>query len=402
MATDQTVDLDKAHARVREAISGLEPLLRDVSRDLHSHPEIGFEEYHAAERLTGELQRAGFSVEQPIAGLETAFQGHFGTPGRHPRVAILMEYDALPGVGHACGHNLIAAGGLGAAIATARALPDMAGELLAIGTPGEEGKGGKIYEVEAGVFQDVDAALMFHPGTHNWTIRHATASAHLTMKFYGKAAHAAGAPEKGINALNALIHTFVQIDALRQHMSETSRIHGIITHGGDAPNVVPEYAEGSFLVRSLTVTGVEELTERVLNCARGAALAAGARVEFELGKTYAERKNNGVLADRFAEYLTATGETVEPPVLRGGTGSSDIGNVSLVLPTIQPYMAIAAPDVPGHSRAMAEAAGSERGQVAMLHVAEALAHVAVDLLATPAFVEEAWERFRTTGPDLPL
>lgn len=397
----ETVERTQAHARVHAAIAELEPLLRDVSFDLHSHPETGFEEFHAAERLTGELRKAGFSVEQPIAGLATAFEGRIGTPGAHPRVAILMEYDALPGVGHACGHNLIAAGGLGAALATARALPNVPGELLAIGTPGEEGKGGKIYEVEAGVFADVDAAMMFHPGTHNWPIRHATASAHVDMKFYGKASHAAGAPEKGINALNALIHTFVEIDALRQHMPETSRIHGIITHGGDAPNVVPEYAEGKFLVRSLTVQGVEELTERVLNCARGAALAAGARVEFELGKTYAERKNNGVLADRFSEYLTATGETVETPVLRGGTGSSDIGNVSLVVPTIQPYMAVAPTDVPGHSRAMAEAAGSERGQVAMLHVAEALAHVAVDLLTTPSFVEEAWERFRTTGPDLP-
>jgi amidohydrolase len=386
---------------VRQAIADLRSLLLDVRLDLHAHPELAMEEHRSADRLTAELARAGFRVERPVAGMATAFVGHRGSEGTHPRVAILMEYDALPGVGHACGHNLIAAGGLGAALAVARAVPDLPGELLAIGTPGEEGEGGKILELDAGVFDGVDSAIMFHPGSHTWAIRHATASCHVVMKFYGKAAHAAGAPEKGINALNALIHTFVHIDALRQHMPETSRIHGIVTHGGDAPNVVPEYAEGKFLVRSLTMTGADELLERVKKCAEGAALAAGARVEFEVGRTYAERKNNRVLASRFTRYLEEIGEPVEEPVLRGGTGSSDIGNVSLVLPTIHPYMAIAPKDTPGHSREMAAAAGSERGQEAMLHVAEAMAHVAVDLFLEPGLVDQAWEAFRTSGPDLP-
>jgi amidohydrolase len=401
MTTASAQERERAHARVREAIADLRPLLVDVSMDLHAHPELAMEEHHAADRLTAELAREGFAVERPVAGMATAFVGRRGTAGRHPRVAILMEYDALPGVGHACGHNLIAAGGLGAALAVARALPEVPGELMAVGTPGEEGEGGKIIELEAGVFDGVDSAIMFHPGSHNWAIRHATASSHVVMKFYGKAAHAAGAPEKGINALNAVIHTFVHIDALRQHIPETSRIHGIITHGGDAPNVVPEYAEAKFLVRSLTMRGVEELMAKVRACAEGAALANGARVEFETGRTYAERKNNRVLAERFARYLEATGETVEEPVLRGGTGSSDIGNVSLVLPTIHPYMAIAPKDTPGHSREMAAAAASGRGQEAMLHVAEAMAHVAVDLFLEEGLVERAWEAFHTSGPDLP-
>lgn len=393
--------LAAAHARVHEAIQTLAPRLVAVSLDLHAHPELAFEEHRSADRLTAELRGAGFRVERPVAGLDTAFVGHRGPAGAHPRVAVLMEYDALAGIGHACGHNLIAAGGLGAALAVAAALPDPPGELLAIGTPGEEGAGGKIVELDAGVFDGVDSAIMFHPGTRNYAIRHATACTHVTMRFYGKAAHAAGSPEKGINALNALIHTFVQVDALRQHMTETNRVHGIITHGGDAPNVVPEYAEGNFIVRSFTTAGVEEMLERVKACARGAALAAGARVEFEVGRIYAERKNNRVLAGRFTEHLERTGERVEAPHLKGGTGSSDIGNVSLVLPTIQPYMAIAAHDVPGHSREMAEAAGSERGQEAMLHVAEAMAHVVVDLFLEPGLVAEAWEAFRTSGPDIP-
>jgi len=396
-----SVDAEQAHKRVHEAIETLRPLLIDVSLDIHGHPETAMQEHHAAQRLTKELAAAGFRIERPVAGLDTAFVGHKGHEGVRPRVSILMEYDALPGIGHGCGHNLIAAGGLGAALAAAQALPDMAGELLAIGTPGEEGAGGKIIELDHGVFEDVDAAVMFHPGTRNWAIRHATASAHIVMKFYGRAAHAAGSPEKGINALNALIHTFVHLDALRQHMPETNRLHGIITKGGDAPNVVPEYAEGTFIARSLTQKGVDELVERVKACAEGAAMAAGARVEFEVGRTYAERKNNRALADRFSQYLAQTGETIDTPVLRGGTGSSDIGNVSLVLPAIHPYMAIAPDGTPGHSREMTEAARSDRGQTAMLHVAEAMAHVAVDLLCDPAFVEQTWEVFRTTGADFP-
>ncbi len=402
MATESaTHALEAAHARVHEAIQELAPTLTEISLDLHAHPELAFEEHRSADRLTEALRAAGFGVERPAAGLDTAFVGRHGRTGAHPRVAILMEYDALAGIGHACGHNLIAAGGLGAALAAARALPEPQGELLAIGTPGEEGAGGKIIELEHGVFDGVDSAVMFHPGTRNYAVRHATACTHVIMRFYGKAAHAAGSPEKGVNALNALIHTFVQIDALRQHMTETNRIHGIITHGGDAPNVVPEYAEGNFIVRSFTSKGVEELLERVKACAQGAALAAGARVEFEVGRIYAERKNNRVLAERFTEHLERTGERVEPPHLKGGTGSSDIGNVSLVLPTIHPYMAIAASDVPGHSRAMAEAAGSARGQEAMLHVAEAMANVAVDLLLEPGLVERAWEAFRTSEADIP-
>ena len=403
LAADMTTsaEIQAAHERVHQAIQSLAPKLVEVSLDLHAHPELAFQEHRSADRLTAELAGAGFHVDRPVAGLDTAFVGRRGESGRHPRIAILMEYDALAGIGHACGHNLIAAGGLGAALAVAQALPEPPGELLAIGTPGEEGAGGKIIELEQGVFDGVDSAIMFHPGTRNYAVRHATACTHVIMRFYGKAAHAAGAPEKGINALNALIHTFVQIDALRQHMTETNRIHGIITHGGDAPNVVPEYAEGNFIVRSFTSEGVQELLERVKACAEGAAMAAGARVEFEVGRIYAERKNNRVLADRFTEHLERTGERVEAPRLKGGTGSSDIGNVSLVLPTIHPYMAVAAPDVPGHSRAMAEAAGKERAQEAMLHVAEAMAHVAVDLFLEPGFLERAWESFRTTGADIP-
>jgi len=375
-------------------------MLRDVALDLHAHPELALQEHHAAEVLGAALEGDGFALERGVAGMPTAFVGRSGSGRGGPRVAVLMEYDALPGVGHACGHNLIAAGGLGAALAARQALGDVPGELMAVGSPAEEAVGGKIIELEAGVFDGVDAALMFHPGTHNWPIRHATACMDVTMRFYGKAAHAAGA-QAGINALNPVIHTFVGIDGLRQHMPETARIHGIVTNGGQAPNIVPEYAEASFIVRALTMEACEQLWQRVRAIAEAAAAMSGARVEFDCGRIYAERKNNRLLADLYAQHLRATGERVEAATLKGGTGSSDIGNISLRLPTIHPYAAVAEPGVAGHSREMTRAAASERGLTAMLHVAQALAHTAVDLFLDPGLVTQAWEVFRTTGPDLP-
>ena len=392
----------EVHARIHQATLDLREELVGLSLDLHQHPELSMQEHYAAERITASLANHGFEVQRGVGSLPTAFIGRAGQKGLGPSIAILMEYDALPEVGHACGHNLIATAGLGGALAALAGLgQDVPGELLAIGTPGEEGAGGKIIMVEEGAFEGIDAAMMFHPGTHTWLVRHATASAHVTMKFYGKAAHAAGSPQLGRNALNALIHTFVMIDGLRQHMPETARIHGIVSHGGDAPNIVPEYAEGQFLVRALTMEGAEELWQRVRAIAEAAAAASQVRVEFEVGKMYAERKNNRVLANLFGKHLAQTGETIEEPVLRGGTGSSDIGNVSLVLPAIHPYVAIAPDGVAGHSREFAEAARSERGQEAMLHVAESLAHAAADLFLHPELVDEAWASFRTTGPDLP-
>ncbi len=392
----------EVHARIHAAMTELKDELVDLSLDLHAHPELSMREHYAADRLTASLGAHGFEVQRGVGSLPTAFIGRAGTLGKKPRIAILMEYDALPEVGHACGHNLIATAGLGGALAALAGLDGaVPGELLAMGTPGEEGAGGKVIMVDEGAFEGVDAAMMFHPGTHTWLVRHATASTHVTMKFYGKAAHAAGSPELGRNALNALIHTFVMIDGLRQHMPETARIHGIVTHGGDAPNIVPEYAEGAFLVRALTMDRAEKLWQRVKTCAEAAAAASGVRVEFEVGKMYAERKNNRVLANLFGKYLGETGEQIEEPVLRGGTGSSDIGNVSLVLPAIHPYVAIAPDGVAGHSREFAEAARSARGQEAMLHVAESLAHAAADLFLHPEIVQEAWESFRTTGADLP-
>lgn len=395
--------MDRATAdqiMARELLEIQEEII-DVSLSLHRNPELSLEEYAASRLLKSVLVREGFRVEAPIAGLETAFRAVSGD-GSHPTLAYLLEYDALPGVGHACGHNLIAAGGLAAGVLLHRIGSARPGTVLVIGTPGEEGAGGKITELEHGVFDEVDAALMFHPGDRTVAYRHATACQDLFVRFHGVSAHAAGSPHLGRNALGALIQFFVAVDGLRQHVVETSRIHGIITHGGDAPNVVPDFTEAHFLVRAITANDCRQLVERVKACAEGAALATGTDVTFEDRPLYAERKNNHQLALRTADYLRESGEMVEEPRLKGGTGSSDIGNVSLVIPAIHPYLGVAKKGTPGHSHLMREAAGSPEAQEAMLRMALALARTGADFLWDQGFRQAVVEEFQTRGPDLPM
>lgn len=393
-------DRNAVHHRIRHAIQDIRDDMVDLSLDLHSHPELSLQEHYASERLKKWLVREGFQVESGVAGLPTAFVGRRGET--RPAVAFLLEYDALPEIGHACGHNLIATGGLTAAIALNRALPELAGSIVVIGTPGEEGAGGKIIELEAGVFNELDAAMMFHPGDRTIPWRHATATAHLAIKFHGKAAHAAGSPDEGRNALAAMIQFFVALDGLRQHIPETARLHGIIVNGGAAPNIIPEYTEASYLVRALTRDKVWELVERVKACAEGAALATGTTVEVEESSPlYAERKNNHTIASRVFDYLEPLGEAVEVPVLKGGTGSSDIGNVSLVMPTIHPYLQIAPRGTSGHTHAFREAAAEPAAQDSMLHMAEAMAKTAADLLLDGEFLGQVWDEFKSSGPDFP-
>ncbi len=393
--------LASLHRRIAEIMPDIAGLATEISLAIHSHPELSLHEFRAAELLKDTLENEGLQVESPLAGLATGFRAVSGD-GSHPIVAYLLEYDALPEIGHACGHNLIAAGGLAAAIALHRLGPDRPGTVWVVGTPGEEADGGKITELEAGVFDTVDAALMFHPGDRTVPFRHATALIDLFVQFHGVSAHAAGSPQQGRNALAAMIQFFVAIDGLRQHIPETARIHGIIRHGGAAPNVVPDFTEAHFLVRALTAEAVKALLIRVKQCAEGAAMASGTTVSFEDRPLYAERKNNHALANRVADYLREAGEVVQEPLLRGGTGSSDIGNVSLRIPTIHPYLGIVPEGTPGHSHAMRDAAGSPGAQHKMLRMASALAHAGVDFLGDPGFRDEVVEEFRISGADLPV
>jgi amidohydrolase len=388
-------DVDALKQRVCGEVDAMRDDLVSLSRRIHDHPEIGLQEHKAAGWLCAFLHEAGLTVDRPTADLETAFRAqHRGSPPR-PHVAFLAEYDALAGLGHACGHNLICTASVGAAAALRRAAPDLPGTLTVLGTPAEETVGGKILMVDRGVFEGVDAALMFHPSRNNWWVRGALAAQSLTVAFHGRAAHAAAMPEQGVNALNALLLTYHGIDSLRQHVTSDVRIHGIITHGGDAPNIVPAFAQGEFLVRALTRAALVELMARVKRCAEGAAAATGARVEFREGLVYAERNNNGVLAGLFGENMRLLGVDGEHPPAQGGVGSSDIGNVSMVVPTIHPYLKITE-GASGHTPEFREAAASERGFATMLLAAKGLALTAIDLLYRPGVVEEMWSEFRSS------
>jgi amidohydrolase len=390
-------DLSALKDRVCREVDGARDEFVALSRRIHQNPELGLEERQAAEWLGTLLRDAGFSVERPIAGLSTAFRADVRGERARPHVALLAEYDALAGLGHACGHNLICMASVGAAVGLRRAVPALPGMLTVLGTPAEETSGGKIVMVEHGVFEGIDAAMMFHPSRNTWWTRGALAAQSLLVKFHGKPAHAAAMPEKGINALNALLLTYHAIDSLRQHVPSDVRIHGIITKGGDAPNVVPAYAEGDFLVRAAARATMMDVMQKVKRCAEGAAAQTGARVEFEQGLVYAERYNNRVLADLFAGNMARLGIEGDPPPREGGVGSSDIGNVSMVCPTIHPYLKIA-DDVSGHTVEFREAAASPRGYDAMLAAAKGLAMTALDVFYRPEIVTAMWDEFRATVP----
>lgn len=369
--------------------------LRDLSLKIHANPELGFKEVKASALLTRYLEENGFATERGICELPTAFRGSYGK-GK-PAIAILAEYDALPQLGHACGHNLIAGAAVGAAVAAKKAVDQCGGSVLVIGTPAEEFYGGKVVMAERGAFDNVDIAMMVHPGAHDTATTQALACITLEVEFFGKAAHAATRPETGINALEAMLLSFAAINALRQHVMDKARIHGIITDGGDAPNVVPAHSAGSFLVRAEDNTYLDELKEKVLNCFVGAAAATGARLEYQWGKiVYAPLLNNLTLAELFRQNINSLGRDM-PLSGASRVGSTDMGNISQLVPGIHPTIAVAPEEVVIHSPEFAEVAASEAGIKGMLDAAKALAMTVADLTASPETVTKVKEEFERAG-----
>ena len=378
--------------QVWQRIDSLSQDLWDLALRIHAHPELGFEEHQAAAWLTEALENGGFRVERGVGGLPTAFRAVHPAEKPGPRIAILAEYDALPELGHACGHNLIAAIAVGAALGLAPFKKGLPGTLLVIGTPAEEGGGGKIKLIQAGIFRNVDAALMVHPSDQTVVDRGSLAITEVKIEFHGKAAHASSEPEKGINALDAVIQTFVALNALRQHIKDGSRIHGIITHGGVKPNIVPEYAAALFYVRSADNAYRDELVEKLRKCAEGAALATGARLTFtKVGHEYKAIRPNKTMAQIFAKYLTELGYPPEEP--KGWMGSTDMGDVSWEVPAIHPYIRIGPGEIPGHSREFAEAAKSEGAKKAMIAAAKAVAATCLALWTDPELFRKVQEEF---------
>jgi amidohydrolase len=365
-----------------------QPLL-ETSHAIHADPERTFDEHRACERLAGALEQAGFGVERGAGGLPTAFRAELRGAAAGPTIAILAEYDALPDVGHGCGHNIIATTALGAGLALAATSDALNGTILVIGTPAEEGGGGKILLAEAGVFEGVDAAIMMHPATRNMVRRGALANSVVELIFHGKAAHAASAPDLGVSALEAVILTFNGFDAQRVHLRADARVHGIITHGGDAVNIIPSRASARFSVRAATRAYQYELVDRLQHAAEGAAQASGARLEWIEHRGYDTMLPNPAIASAMERNMQALGLTVVDPVPGERMGSTDMGDISQLMPAIHAYFAIAPEDVPGHSIAMAAAAASERGDAAVLNGAKALAMTAADLLAEPGLLDTA-------------
>jgi amidohydrolase len=379
--------------KIDQAVERLAGELDTLSRQIHDHPELAFQEVKAAGWLSDFLSAQGFKVERGVAGVETAFRAVIET-GDGPTIVIMCEYDALPAIGHACGHNIIATAGAGAGAALAAVKSDLPPcRIHVIGTPAEEGGGGKVKLIRGGVFRGVDAAMMIH-GWDRW-IGHQDllGIVRIGFEFTGKAAHASADPWEGVNALDAAIQTFNNVSMLRQQVRPSARVHGIITNGGAAPNIIPEFASAMFYVRGATIDYLRDLQRRVIACAEGAAKATGTTLKvIEHDDAYEPMKRNDALLGAYRANMTRLGIT-ESPEVKDRLGSSDVGNVSQVVPTIQPLVKIAPDGTAIHSRAFEAAAVSPLARQGMLLAARAMAATAADLLSDPALLAKTRQEF---------
>ena len=376
------MDIHESKTAISKLIDDEADALWALSLEIHKDPELSLDEHRAAERLCAYLESNGFDLTRGVANLPTAFRAvRPAADGEKPSVSFLSEYDALPGLGHACGHNIIGVAGAAAGVALKEALGPEFGGVTVFGTPGEEGGGGKVLMAQAGLFREVDAAMMMHPSDETRVDVDFLALSELRFHFRGRAAHASAAPEKGVNALDALIATFSAVSLLRQQLPPGDRVHGVITEGGEAPNIIPEKASAWFFVRSETTDGLDALLARVAACAEGAALATGAELDTEKNPiTYAPMRGNPPLAALFLNNLNSLGvhEPDSAPPLR--MGSSDVGNVSQQTPTIHPQIQMVPAGVSAHTPEFARASAGAEGRRVLLTGAKALAMTGADLL----------------------
>lgn len=385
------------HAAIDAVVERERPALAELSRRIHENPELRFAEHKAAGWIADLLEARGITVERGVAGMDTALRARRGAGGG-ARVAVLGEYDALPEIGHACGHNLIATSAVGAFLAAAAVVERTGGEVIFLGTPAEEGGGGKIKMIEAGVFEGIDAAMMFHPFDRDVLAHPALASAWLAMTFRGVPAHGAIAPHDGKSALTACMDTFRLVDGQRVHFRDGVRVHGFISNGGEAVNVIPELASCEFSVRASSGAELERVRAIVERCARAAAMASDVTVEIASRQGYRDMRNNLALARRFGAHLADFGRHARETDDRVGAGSTDMGDVSHAVPSIHPWLAIVDEnETTCHRHEFAAAAASDRGLRTALEAARALARTAADVLTDDAFrraVREEWERTR--------
>ena len=365
-----------------------------LSRDIWEHPELAYEERYACQRQVEELRALGFAPEAPAAGVETAYRVDVGQG--HPAFAIASEYDALEGLGHGCGHNLICTAAVAAFQAAVRLQGKygLKGRLTLLGTPAEESGGGKVVMLENGCLDGIDAAMMVHPSWRTTPDTGSTAVRRFDVTFTGKAAHAAGSPELGLNALDALLMVFNAVNAWRQQLPEFTRVHGVILEGGVRPNVIPDRSRARFYLRSAQEEWVGKMEKRFLDIVRGAELMTGCTAEAKpYHRPYMSRKPNPVMNDTYVEAMKTLGANPVMPS-RPGRGSSDFGNFSQAVPGIHPYFAVTDHEIPGHSLEMAAAAATDFALGNALRAAAAMAVVAVSYLGDDAFRSQVNDAFR--------
>ncbi|MBC1935568.1 M20 family metallopeptidase [Listeria grandensis] len=370
----------------------------EVSHAIHDRPEIGNEEFYASEKLATILEKAGFTVELDVAGHKTAFIARKKAAKPGATVAFLAEYDALPGLGHACGHNIIGTTSVAAAIALAEVIEEVGGEVVVLGTPAEEGGpngSAKGSFVKHHLLQGIDAALMIHPSSDSALTTPSLAVDVLEFEFFGKPAHSAANPEDGINALDGLIQFYNGVNALRQHVTSDVRIHGIILDGGQAPNIVPDYARARFFTRADKRHRLDEVTKRVIQVAEGAAIQTG--TTFKVTNI-----QNGVddflINKQFNRVFARIAEQLDEPLKTDsrGIGSTDAGNISQVIPTIHPYIKIGASNLVGHTVEFREAAKSEAGDKALIKGAKLIALTALELYTNETLLADIKKEYDET------
>jgi len=387
------MNLDEAKSTICSYIDDISDELIAVSHAIHENPELGYEEHFAHEQLTKVLIDKGLDVHKSAYEIDTAFEARAGKTG--PVVALLCEYDALPGIGHACGHNIIAAAGIGAGLAASTLAETFNGQLRILGTPAEEGGGGKVRMLNRGAFESVEAVLMIHPADADLPNISSLAVQQLKATYTGKAAHAAAAPEKGINALDGAVLGYMGVAALRQHIAPDERLHGIFTNGGQKANIVPETAESTWYARSSTMDRLEVLKIRLVETLNGGAKSAGCEIQIEwINEPYAEVLDNTPILDAYMKNSESIGRVIKAPIGDGVVGSTDLGNVSHVVPSIHPMVKVAPEGTAIHTIDFEKWAKSEEADKGLLDSAKAMAMTVIDCWHDPSLLKQAKEFFR--------
>ena len=388
-------EVDEIKQLVCDEVDRVADTLISASHAIHENPELNFEEHFAHEVLTGILEDEGLKPTRGAYDLETAFEASVGDKGS--TIAVLCEYDALPDIGHACGHNIIATAGLGAGLAAATVAERMGGALRILGTPAEEGGGGKVFMADRGAFNDVDAAMMVHPASGDLVRMNTIAIQRLHVAYQGKAAHAAAAPHRGHNALDAAVLGYQNVAALRQHIKPDERIHGIFIESGAKPNIVPERSSMEWYVRSKNAKSLEPLKKRVLNCLEAGGHATSCSMSHDwIDPYYADMVDNETICTLYSANASNIGRTLlEPDAELKVVGSTDMGNVSYLVPSIHPMIAVAPYGTPIHTPEFATHAKSESGDKAVIDGAKIMAMTIVDLWANKTTMDAAQNEFAT-------